>query len=150
MTSHGCTTGSDGIYVCGGTRASFRIAIAAGNQRRATEVAVMQAQLHDVGIEVVPDVEPAGVIFGTMLPAGAFDTTIFAWVGDGDPSGFVPIYSCGGGSNYGHYCSDQVTSLLQASDAELDPVSRAAFVNQADAIMAHDVADFRSPGIRPS
>ena len=138
MTSHGCTVGADGIYVCDGTRASFRIAVIASNSRRIAEVAMIQAQLHDVGIEVVPDPRPASTYFGTIA-SGAFDTAIYAWIGDGDPSGFVPIYACGGDENYNAYCSTQATSLLQASDTEFDPVLRAQDVNQATAIMADDM-----------
>ncbi len=40
-----------------------------------------------------------------MLPNGTYDAAIYAWVGNGDPSGFVPIYSCNGSSNYDRYCS---------------------------------------------
>ena len=139
MTAHGCTLGGDGIYVCGGVRASFKVTVTAGNARRAFEAATVQAQAKAVGIEVVPDPEPSTVLFGTMLPNGTYDSAIYAWVGTGDPSGFVSIYSCNGSSNYDRYCSADVTSLLQASNAEVDPAARAGLFQQADAIMAQDV-----------
>ena len=45
------------------------------------------------------------------------DSTIFAWLWP-DPGAASDVYGCGGGQNYGGYCSSTVTSLLQAADGE--------------------------------
>ena len=50
----GCRRGADGIYVCDGNRLSLRFATTAGVERRELTVRLAQAQLREVGIEVVP------------------------------------------------------------------------------------------------
>ena len=139
MTSNGCTKGSDGIYVCNGDRASFTLSTTAGNARRATEVSIIQSDLAAAGIEVVPDFEPAATLFGSMLPAHAFDAVIYAWAWDDDPAGADEIYGCNEASDYNGYCSAEVTADLQAANSELDPTTRAADINEAMAVMAADV-----------
>src|SRR5205807_3725615 len=67
------------------------------------------------------------------------DRADFAWVTAPDPSGFVPIWGCGGPSNYLHYCNRAATKLLDASNHELNPTKRAKEIAQADALMAKDV-----------
>ena len=49
---------------------------------------------------------PANVVFGpTGIPSGNYDLADFAWVTSPDPAGFVPIWGCGGESNYMNYCN---------------------------------------------
>jgi peptide/nickel transport system substrate-binding protein len=139
MTSNGCTKDTDGIYVCGGIRASFKASTTAGTVRRETELMMMRAQLHDAGIELVPDFEPALDLFNTLLPTGAFDAATYGWVWPGDASGADQVYGCAGDSNFGGYCSNEVTSLLEQADSRPDPAQRAGLVNQAMAILADDV-----------
>ena len=51
----------------------------------------------------------------------------------------MPIWGCGGESNYLNYCNRKATKLLEASNSELDPKKRAALFAKADALMANDV-----------
>ena len=135
MRAHNCSKGGDGIYVCGGVRASIKIGTTAGNKLRELALEIIQAQAKSVGIEMIADSSPSRLFFPAVA-AENYHLAIFAWVGTGDPSGQVDIYGCGGQSNWKAYCSKKVTDLLRASDAELDPTKRRSLVNQADRIMA--------------
>jgi len=140
LTSHGCTKGSDGIFSCGGHRLSFKFTFTAGNQLRQLAFEVMQAQLKDVGIELVSAAGPASVVFGSsVLEAGNYDLFMFAWQGSPDPGGNVEIWKCGGGQNFTGYCNQKVSQLLEQSDTTIKPKVRASLFNQADALMANDL-----------
>jgi peptide/nickel transport system substrate-binding protein len=115
---------------------------------RELAVEIMQAQAKAAGIEFRPDSQPSRLFF-PRVSAKNYDLALFAWVGSGDPAGQVDIYGCAepktsdnpsgaGGSNWKNYCNGTVTSLLKASDAQLDPQRRAVEVNKADTIIAND------------
>jgi peptide/nickel transport system substrate-binding protein len=139
MQRNGCVTGIDGIWSCGGTRASIRFATTTGSAIRSLIQDSFIAQAKAAGFELTPDNSSAGTLFGTRLPAGDFDLVMYQWVRTGDPFGLKSMYGCGGELNYGKYCSNQVTAALDAADTQTNEGARAALVNQADAIMAHDV-----------
>jgi peptide/nickel transport system substrate-binding protein len=136
--AHNCTKGGDGIYSCGGTRASVRLGTTAGNKLRELAVEIMQAQAKANGIEFRPDNQPSRLLFPRLADEN-YDLALFAWVGTGDPAGQVDIYGIGGGSNWKGYRNPRVTNLLRRSDAALDVRTRMALVNQADALMANDL-----------
>jgi len=149
MKAHKCTKGGDGIWTCGGQRASVRLGTTAGNKLRELMVEIMQAQAKSAGIEFRPDNSPSRLFF-PAVSAGKYDIALFAWVGTGDPAGQVDIYGCGdpktadnpkglGGSNWKNYCNATVTKLLKLSDRELNPLKRQAEVNRADSILATDL-----------
>jgi peptide/nickel transport system substrate-binding protein len=137
MQSHNCRKGGDGIFVCGGTRASVRFGTTAGNRLRELAVEILQAQAKAAGIEFRPDSQPSRLFF-PRVSAKNYDLALFAWVGSGDPAGQTAIYGCGGESNWKNYCNQKVTTLFKRSDAELNPARRTALVNQAEAAMAND------------
>jgi len=146
--AHNCSKGGDGIYSCGGTRASVRLGTTAGNRLRELAVEIMQAQAKSAGIEFRPDSQPSSLFF-PRISDNKYDIALFAWVGTGDPAGQRDIYGCPvknakgdvikGGSNWKAYCNKNVTRLLEASDSQLNAKLRTAQVNGADAIMATDV-----------
>jgi peptide/nickel transport system substrate-binding protein len=146
--AHNCTKGGDGIWSCGGNRASVRLGTTAGNKLRELAVEILQAQAKSAGIEFKPDSQPSRLFF-PRISDNKYDLALFAWVGTGDPAGQVDIYGCvtknakgdviQGGSNWKSYCNKSVTRFLKAADSELRPKTRAQDVNRADAIMANDV-----------
>jgi peptide/nickel transport system substrate-binding protein len=147
--SHGCTKGGDGIWSCGGQRASVRLGTTAGNRLRELAVEVLQAQAKSAGIEFRPDNQPSRLFFPRISDM-KYDLALFAWVGSGDPAGQIDIYGCGdpktatnpkglGGNNWKNYCNAKVRRMLRASDADLNAAQRAREVNAADAQLAHDV-----------
>src|SRR6266568_2188060 len=138
MKAHNCTKGGDGIYSCGGEKASVRLGTTSGNKLRELAVEIMQAQAKDAGIEFRADSQPSRLFFPRISDA-KYDLALFAWVGTGDPAGQVDIYGIGGGSNWKNYNNAIVTKDLKASDAALNPKTRIKLVNAADAQMAKDV-----------
>ena len=91
----GCRRGADGIYVCDGNRLTLRFTTTAGVPRRELMVRLAQAQLREVGIEVVPVFGPASAVLGSadsLLVRGDFDVLLFSWVQgavDGRPRGHL-------------------------------------------------------------
>jgi peptide/nickel transport system substrate-binding protein len=136
MRRHGCAKGADGIWSCNGTRASIRFATTSGNARRDHVQQQLMQQARVAGIELVPDNAPSGVLFGTKLPSGDFDLTMFAWFRDVDPMGLGGLYGCDGSQNYMRYCSPQVTRLLDSADSEVS--HQAALLHKADGALADD------------
>lgn len=139
MQSHGCIRGGDGIWSCGGVRASIKFATTTGNSLRALAQQELQAQARAAGIELVPDNSTAGVLFGTKLPARDYQLMMFSWVLADELVGHSSKYVCNGGNNFLAYCSPAVTDLLNASETEIDPPARSALVNEADRLLAEDV-----------
>jgi peptide/nickel transport system substrate-binding protein len=136
--AHGCTKGGDGIYSCGGQRASVRLGTTAGNRLRELAVEIMQAQAKAAGIEFRPDNQPSRLFFPRVSEQN-YDLALFAWVGTGDPAGWVDVYGTGGESNWKGYANATVTRALRRSDATLDVKTRMKLVNVADAQMAKDM-----------
>jgi len=134
------TRNNTSFWTCGGVPAAIRFNTSAGNQRRATSVAIFSQQLQAVGIKVIPGFEPAYPnFFGQRLPGHDFDIAEYAWTGGPDPSGFDAIYQCGGGQNYKVYCNKTVDALQKKAASELNPTVRTAEYQKAAQIVAHDV-----------
>jgi peptide/nickel transport system substrate-binding protein len=140
MTSHGCRKGSDGIFSCGGQRASFGFVWRSGNQLRQLTFEAMQAQLKSVGIEIKADDSPNAL--SERLPNGDYDIILYAWVGSPDISGLDNIYGCRNDAtndaqqNTTGYCNGRVTSLLKKANTIFSPSQQAKVTNQAFALMA--------------
>jgi peptide/nickel transport system substrate-binding protein len=132
--------GNSDIWTCSNVKASVRYTWTASNATRTTQEAIVKAELKSIGVDVVDSPLPANVVFGpTGVPSGNYDLANFAWVTLPDPAGFVPIWECGGGSNYLNYCNRKATRLMDASQSELDPAKRMQLFQQASALIANDV-----------
>jgi peptide/nickel transport system substrate-binding protein len=128
------------VWTCSGYPAEFRFSWTSSNQVRATQGAIIAAQLKAIGVKVDLVPRAANVFFGQYVSTGDYDLVDFAWVsGDGDPSGYFTIWSCGGDSNYLHYCSRKASDLMNKGQSESNPIKRAALWNAADALMAATV-----------
>jgi ABC-type transport system substrate-binding protein len=98
----------------------------------------MQAQLRQVGVEVIPVFAPGSVLFSQILPGGTFDAALFTWVFT--PGGsWSEIYGCGVADNWTHYCQRLVTADLDQAGRILGARQQARVLNRADAQMAKDV-----------
>jgi peptide/nickel transport system substrate-binding protein len=143
LKSHSCTKGGDGIYSCGGRRASFSYVWRSGNQLRQLTFEAMQAQLKQVGIEIKADDSPNAL--SQRLPNGDFDIILYAWVGSPDISGLDSIYGCRNDAtneaqqNNQGYCNRTVDRLLKQANRIFDPKQQAKVTNQAFAQVAKDV-----------
>jgi ABC-type transport system substrate-binding protein len=112
----------------------------------------MKAQFQKLGVTLT--IKNAPDILDTNMPGFDFQTLIFAWVAAPDPYGGNVIwlssaipqqcslkqakkFACDySGQNYTKVRDPKVDELLNASDAETDPVARAALFNQADLQLA--------------
>jgi peptide/nickel transport system substrate-binding protein len=144
MQRNGCTRGGDGIYTCGGQRASVRWTGTTGNQRREFTFEIAQSQLKNVGIEIKADFAPPATAFGPKKTSGDYDMFDYAWTSPSpDISGWDSIYGCRTATeaqqNDQGYCNRTVDRLLKRGNAELDQRRQAALINQALAIMARDL-----------
>ena len=135
----GCRSGDDGVYVCAGQRLSLRFVTSAGIPPRARVLSLAQAQLKQVGIEVVPNFAPPPVFLGQILPQGGFDVALFAWTGDPSGAGLDEIFGCEGAFNYTGYCQRLVTRDLDQASRILDANQQARVLNRADRQIAQDV-----------
>jgi peptide/nickel transport system substrate-binding protein len=145
LERNGCRRGGDGIYVCGGQKASIRWTGTTGNQRREFTFEIAQAQLKAVGIELKSDFAPPAVAFGPKEQSGDFDVFDYAWTSPSpDISGWDSIYGCRTATeaqqNDQGYCNRNVDRLLKAANTELDQAKAAALVNRALGLMANDLA----------
>ena len=145
LDRNGCRRGGDGIYVCGGQKASFRWTGTTGNQRREFTFEIAQAQLKAVGIELKADFASPAVAFGPKQASGDYDLFDSAWTSPSpDISGWDSIYGCRTGveaqQNETGYCNRNVDRLLKQSNAELNQNRQAALVNRALGLMANDLA----------
>jgi peptide/nickel transport system substrate-binding protein len=143
LKSHGCTKGGDGIYSCGGRRASFSFVWKSGNQLRQLTFEALQAQLKQVGIEIKADDSPNALT--QRLPNGDFDIILYAWVGNPDISGLDSIYGCRNDAtneaqqnNTGH-CNKQADKLLKQANTIFATAQQAKVTNQAFALIAKDL-----------
>jgi peptide/nickel transport system substrate-binding protein len=148
LRGRGCTGGPDApsasntaIFSCPGVgRLAFRFSTTAGNQLRTLAFEVIERQLRNVGIELIPRFQSAGTLFGTTLPSGDWDLIMFTY-GGGPESKITSnsLYSCGGDQNYGNYCNAKSTAAFNAAARELDVARRNALLNQGDAQLAVDL-----------
>jgi peptide/nickel transport system substrate-binding protein len=148
LKGKGCTGGpavpSDGntdIYSCPGVgRLAFRFFTTAGNQLRTLAFEVIERQLKNVGIELIPRFQTAGTLFGGTLPSGDWDLIMFTY-GGGPDSKITSntLYSCGGDQNYGEYCNRKASAAFDAATREFDVAKRHALLNQGDAQLAVDL-----------
>ena len=133
----GCRQGTDSIYSCDGERLSLRFLTRAGNPARARILALVQAQLRQSGVEVVPTFATPSA-FEEILSSGGFDVVLFGFFSTPNPTG-NSIFGCGGSGNYTGYCQRLVTSDLDQADRILDARQQARVMNRADAQMARDM-----------
>jgi peptide/nickel transport system substrate-binding protein len=154
LRAKGCTGGpatpsatNRDLYSCPGVgKLSFRFFSTAGNQLRSLAFQIMQKQLQSIGIGLENNFR-TGVF--SVLPTRDWDMFLFTWIGSPDPGGSVEIHKCNGDQNDGVYCNRRVTTLLEASQNEVNPARRASLLNQADALMARDLPTlplFARPG----
>jgi peptide/nickel transport system substrate-binding protein len=136
----GCRRGGDGVYSCDGERLRLRMVSPAGFPTRARVDSLVQAQLREIGIELVLEFYASGPLFAQIIPSGNWDLAHFAWFQPVPyPSGMHGVYGCGASDNVGGYCQRLVTRDLDQATRILDAGDQARALNRADAQIAKDV-----------
>jgi len=145
MQNNGCQTGSDGIFVCQGQKASLRLSTTAGNALRVLAEEIVQAQWKQAGFQINIVNDPGRLLFDERLPGGNYDLAMFAWTGSPDITGWNNIYGCRDDAknqnqqNRQGYCSAKVTSLLNKVNSSFAYAKQTSLTNQALAQMAKDL-----------
>lgn len=96
---------------------------------------LLQAQLSAIGAKVKISAVPTATFFSEHVIPGAFDLTIFSWVGTGYTLDQANIYEDGKGDdtqNFGHVSIPGGQELFERAEATLDEAKRATIVNEAD------------------
>jgi peptide/nickel transport system substrate-binding protein len=152
LDAAGWVPGPDGVRQKNNVKLAFTVGTTSGNQARILAEQIMQQQLQKIGVKLT--IKNSPTILDVNMPGFDFQTLIFAWVGGPDPysgnviwmSSAIPAecskrlakagecdYS---GQNYTKVKDPQVDALLNATDSEPDPGTRASYYNQADAQLA--------------
>ena len=97
LVSAGMTMGSDGYYhpktgPLAGKDLTFTIQSTSGNDLRSSIEQLFQANMKAIGIKLLIQNEEAATLFGTTLPKGQYQITLFAWVVTPFVSGNLTLY----------------------------------------------------------
>jgi peptide/nickel transport system substrate-binding protein len=145
MTGDGWAKGADGIWAKGGQKANLEVKTTTGNKRRQLTVQILQNQWKTAGFGLSITQEKAGILFGKDLPAGNFQTALFAQTPtDNDPgqcviwcSANIPTQANGGtGGNYDRISDPNMDKLWSDADSNLDVPARIKDAQDATAILA--------------
>ena len=112
LEGDGYRLGSDGVYVKGGTRLSFRISTVAGDAMQELTETLVKAQLKPAGIAVNVANQSSSDLFAKTLPEHNFDLGLFDWTSSPFPSGNTSRYSQGASANYGEFGSFALDQTL--------------------------------------
>lgn len=136
----GYSKGADGIYTKGGKKLSLRISTTGGNALREQTEQLIQAQLKEVGIDVVIANVPGSAVFD-QIAEGNFDIALFAWVGTPfTVSSNKAIFSPGGDSNYGKWENARVGTLFGQAISTADADEATRLSQEIDKLAWEDVS----------
>jgi len=147
MTADGWKKGSDGIWAKGGKRAAFTIVSTAGDKRRELTEEVLQPELKAAGFDMAIRNTSADNLFGTVLPAGNYQVSLYAQSLTGITPGLcstfctenIPSSSNGNsGQNWSWVSIPAADTPLHVVDADLDPAARETAAAKADDILANN------------
>jgi peptide/nickel transport system substrate-binding protein len=138
MTASGYAKDSSGIWAKGGKELTIKWMVNSGNQRREDTQAEFIPLLAKQGFKLSTDNSSANSVFQQRLPTGDYDLGMFIEVTSPDPS-VTSIMACdsipgpanqGQGQNQWWWCNQQATTLIHASDNQLDVSKRTTQIHQ--------------------
>ena len=147
MKGAGYAKGADGIWAKGADRASFALRTTAGNKRRELTQEILIQLFKEAGFEMKVDNAKAGDLFGKILPAGEFQTAIYAQVATFPLPSLTSLFKSTNipsdankqsGTNWTRTKIAGLDEKLSASDAELDETKRIAISKDIDKLLAAD------------
>jgi len=142
LAEAGYAKGADGIYAKDGSKLTLKFRTTAGNVGREKMQQIVQANLKEVGIEIVIDNVDATTFFSESTVNGDFEMGEWAWLASPDPSATTLFASDSippDGQNYYRYRNAEVTQALKDSDVEAVESERIAFMKTVQELMAEDV-----------
>lgn len=102
------------------TPVDVRIGYSAPNQRRSDEVAAITSSCNEAGFNILDEGDPDFFSAGGPLETANYDVALFAWAGSGQKASGEPIYSTGGGQNFGNYSNEEVDAAWDTLSASSD------------------------------
>lgn len=147
MQGDGWTKNASGIWEKGGQAANLEIKSTAGNKRRELTEQILQEQLKAAGFSLTISNQKAGDLFGTQLPAGDYQLSLYAQVATSlDPglcsiacSANIPTDANGNaGQNWQRIDVAALDPLLRKVDTSIDDSVRVKSSKAADKVMAED------------
>jgi peptide/nickel transport system substrate-binding protein len=136
LDAAGWVAGADGIREKDGERLSFTIMNRAGRADRIAIAQFIQAQLKDIGVEVLFETQESAAWTGVWR-TGEWEAVVGGWVLPADPS-FTSLFACDGGNNMTGLCSEEVDALMKESDTKFAFEERKPLLDQAQAALAEE------------
>ncbi len=149
LAQAGYKPGTDGILErSDGTRLSLELLTMAGVGDYPLLQQVIQSQLKQIGIEIIPKSEATKELWGVTLPRRAFKGLVLGtWITCPD---CIPIREFGtagipqesnkfGGYNYTGYSNPILDAVLTGALAELDPAKRQVMWNEIQTTLMEDL-----------
>jgi peptide/nickel transport system substrate-binding protein len=139
----GWKLGTDGVRAKDGVRLEFQYSSTSGNQWRADDETINQANFAKIGIKVDITNYPSSTFFSTFLgggKAGQYDLAEWASSYPVDPND-AANFSCAqiGKSNFNWYCNPQLDALFRQEQSTADATQRQQIFNQIHSILLSDV-----------
>ena len=134
----GCRRGQDPIYSCGGDRLRLRFTTIAGVKTRERTLELVQGQLRQAGVEVVPVYAPFGSFFD-LVYGGEFDLALYSWGVGASTAGPGDTFECQKPDNTTGYCDRLVTRDLDQATRIVDRGRRIRLLNRVDPRLARAV-----------
>ncbi|MGD8149096.1 ABC transporter substrate-binding protein [Ornithinimicrobium sp. Y1694] len=103
------------------TPVTVRIGYSAPNPRRTDEVTAIKASCDEAGFDIQDGADPAFFEAGGSLDTGDWEIALFAWAGSGQIASGQPIYSTGGGQNFGGFSNEEVDAAWTELAGSVDP-----------------------------
>ncbi|MDO5740049.1 MAG: ABC transporter family substrate-binding protein [Ornithinimicrobium sp.] len=102
-------------------KVDVRIGYSAPNQRRTDEVTSIKSSCDEAGFNIIDSGDPKFFEDGGPLSSGDWDIALFAWAGSGQIASGQPIYSTGGGQNFGKFSNKEVDAAWNKIATTTDP-----------------------------
>ena len=133
--------GKGGLEAPDGTKIpTFQMKYTVGNQIRQDTCTLFASEMAQLGITVA--VSPTSNLGATLTQSGNgfnYDIVDFAWVNTPFPgSASQPLYTTGGGGNYGGYSNKQVDQWMNDAATNSNQTQRLQDLNNADAQISKD------------
>ncbi|MBR7834589.1 ABC transporter family substrate-binding protein [Actinospica durhamensis] len=132
--------GKGGLEAPDGTKIpTFQMKYTVGNQIRLDTCSLFASEMAQLGINVA--VTPTDNLGATLTQTGGngYDIVVFAWVNTPFPSSAnQPLYTTGGGGNYGGYSNKNVDAWLAAAASSTDTATQISNLNKADQQISQD------------
>lgn len=127
---------SDGIREKDGEKLSIKYLRLPDVSTSATEGKILQANMKEIGVEIVMDDTNSADFFPERIGKGNFEIVAFTWQGTAYPMNNIgQIYGKDSASNYTGVWSEELETLIDQVAKETDHAKRVDLANQADKLI---------------